>query len=263
MMWTDRRWGPGVDRLGFGPDIGIPAWRNIDPLPGHGLPDVVLNTNKNLFMASLDLFGWAAGSLVLVAWWAVAGRRDRRDLLHVMLVGAFVLGHTIYWFSGGPDLGPRYWYPIVVSLIVLTLRGAQDLGERLGGGVAPARIGFALAGATLGGLFLFIPWRAATKYYHYRDVGGEVRQVAQQAGIRDGLVFIRSGLREDYQSAFNLNPRTLSQPGTIYARYLDAEHRARVVRAFASRPVWVLFREADPAQPLVVEAGPLPPGTVP
>ena len=32
-----------------------------------------------------------------------------------------------YWYSGGPDFGARYWYLILVPLVVLSVRGLQAL----------------------------------------------------------------------------------------------------------------------------------------
>jgi hypothetical protein len=79
VAWADEHYGPGVDVLGFGPNVGISSWPNLDPLPGHGLADVILNLNKNLFMVNIDLFGWPMGSLIFrVAglWvWAMESRR--------------------------------------------------------------------------------------------------------------------------------------------------------------------------------------------
>jgi dolichyl-phosphate-mannose-protein mannosyltransferase len=261
MMWTDRRWGPGLDRLGFGPGVGIPEWRQIDPLPGHGLPDVILNLNKNLFMTQVDLFGWAMGSLLLAA--LVLARRPRgADGIALIMVVTFAAGYSCYWFSGGPDLGPRYWYPCIVPLVILTLRGAVGLVERwspAGSQVGP-RLALALTGASLMALLTMVPWRAATKHYRYRNIGGDLRRLGDERGMAGGLVFVRSDRREDYQSAFNLNPAPLTGRGPIYAWDHDSAGRERVVQAFPDRPVWVVQRREGGFE---VTAGPLPAGRSP
>ena len=78
-LWSDGNFGPNADVFGFGRDIGIPLWRDHDPLPGHGPIDVALNANKNVFLLSSELFGWAAGSLwLLIAGVALAKRQWRR-----------------------------------------------------------------------------------------------------------------------------------------------------------------------------------------
>jgi hypothetical protein len=264
MAWSDSHWGPGVDRMGFGRDVGIRAWPNLDPLPGHGPADVVLNTNKNLFMANVDLFGWAMGSLVLIALALALGRWQRSDSAMLLIPLAFLVGYNFYWFSGGPDFGPRYWYPVLVPLAALSVRGAEAVSHALGNratiAIPGARVAAALAIASLSAAVTVLPWRGVTKYRGYRDITGEVRTLADARGFAHALVFVRSNAR-DYQSAFNLNPATLDDPATIYALDAGPEHRAAVVARFPDRPVWVIARAQDHV--LKVTAGPLWPGTVP
>jgi len=262
--WGDLTWGVGRDRIGFGPDVGHAAWPNIDPLPGHGLPDVVLNANKNVFMTNFELFGWGCGSLLLILAAFVSGGWDRRDLLPIGLMGASTLGYSIYWFSGGPDLGPRYWYQALVPLVALTTRAATILTGRLGNegrGGGPRVAAFVVL-ASLVGFLTVMPWRFG-KYHEYRGVSGAVRRLATVNHFGHALVFIRSADREDYQSAFSLNPATLSGSGTIYLWDRNPGARAAIVSAFPGRTIWVVERGTTPGDTLAVTAGPLPPGTTP
>jgi len=80
-LWSDRVFGIGVDRFGFGRDIGPSLWSNMDPLPGHGLADVILNANKNLSSVNFELFGWGCGSLVLALIGFQPGVLRRKDAL--------------------------------------------------------------------------------------------------------------------------------------------------------------------------------------
>jgi hypothetical protein len=262
--WGDVTWGTGRDRIGFGPDVGHAAWPNIDPLPGHGLPDVVLNANKNVFMANFELFGWGCGSLLLILAAFVSGGWDRRDVLAFGLVGASTLGYSIYWFSGGPDLGPRYWYQALVPLVILTTRAATILTDRPGqdGKREGPRVAAFVVLATLVGFLTVMPWRFG-KYHEYRGVSGAVRRLAIANHFGHALVFIRSADREDYQSAFSLNPPTLSDSGTIYLWDRNPVARAGIVAAFPGRTIWVVERGTAPGDTLAVKAGPLPPGTPP
>jgi hypothetical protein len=265
MMWADRTWGAGVDRLGFGPNIGIPAWTNIDPLPGHGVIDVVLNANKNVFMANFELFGWAYGSLLLAILAVPLMMRRRSDWLMIILVMFVVVGHSAYWFSGGPDLGARYWYQAVIPLIVLTVRGAEAVARRASTRHPSRmhRVGVFVAAASLSAVITVLPWRSVTKHYHYRDVSGEIRRLAKQHEFERALVFVHTRDRAVYQSAFNLNPRTLADSATVYAFDAGRTHRQAVVRHFENRPVWVIGPLSHTDTRLGVLAGPFPPGTVP
>lgn len=271
MAWSDGRWGPGVDRLGFGADVGIRAWPNLDPLPGHGVADVVLNINKNAFMTNIELFGWASGSLILV-WLAFGlGQWRRGDVLFLVLSMAFIVGYSAYWFSGGPDLGARYWYPLLVPLAALSARGAQMLSVQLQArGVLSfpgARIGAFIVAASVSAAITTVPWRAMTKHYRYRGISAEIRELADAHQFKHALVFVRAEEnRRDYAAAFNFNPRTLEDPATIYAFDAGPSHRAAVVAHFPDREVWVVGRAragGTGGAPLDVIAGPLAPGTVP
>jgi 4-amino-4-deoxy-L-arabinose transferase-like glycosyltransferase len=264
-VWMDRAWGPGRDRLGFGADIGNNAWPNLDPLPGHGPADVVLNLNKNVFQGNADLFGWACGSLLLVMAGVLMGHRRRGDGLAAGVILSFAGGYSLYWFSGGPDLGPRYWYPALVPFVVLSVRGAQAVAERLEeAGRAPRwRVYAFVAMAAVSAAVTVPPWRAATKYYRYRGVSADVRRLAAQHGFGRSLVLIRSREREDYQSAFSLNPTDFDAPVPVYARDAGHDHMALVLARFPDRPVWIIGRRDPSVAQLDVLSGPLLPGVAP
>lgn len=267
-LWADRLFGPGVDVIGFGPHVGIPLWRNMDPLPGHGAADVILNANKNFFLVNFELFGWGMGSLGLACLACQRGALRSRDAVMIGVVLAVIGGHTIYWAPGGPDFGARYWYLTIVPLILLTVRGAGIVAHRLGERARDARIpalrvaafvGLASAGAVLA----VLPWRSVTKYHRYRDIGPDIGVIAAQHGITGGLVFIRSPRRSDYQAAFALNPRSLDDPANVFAWELDDARASAVLRGFPDRPVWIIGRGSGADRRLQLIAGPLPPGTKP
>jgi 4-amino-4-deoxy-L-arabinose transferase-like glycosyltransferase len=263
-VFVDRAFGPGVDRLGFGAEVGIRAWPNLDPLPGHGPADVVLNLNKNAFQANADLFGWSFGSLLPVFAGLLAWRWRRPDGLFLAIVAGFAAGYSLYWFSGGPDFGARYWYPAMVPMAVVTVRAARAAAERLAPAGEPTqwRMAAWLGAATACATLTVLPWRALTKYHRYRDVSADVRRLAARHDFGRALVLVRSPEREHYQSASNLNPADFDGPGTVYAWDRGLTHREAVVHRLAERPVWVIGRGAT-ASGFVVLAGPYPPGTVP
>jgi hypothetical protein len=156
-----------------------------------------------------------------------------------------------------------------VPLAALTARGAQMVSAKLHGrgglSHAGARIGALMLAASMSATFTMLPWRAVTKYYRYRGITGEIRALAASHRFLHALVFVRSE-RRDYQSAFNLNPKTLDDPETIYAIDAGPAHRAAVVTRFSDRPVWVIGRRrASGANnaPFDIIAGPFPSGTIP
>jgi hypothetical protein len=268
---TDLSLYAGANRVGFGKDVGNFGWEHLDPLPGHGPADVLVNTNHNLSIVNFDLFGWACGSLLFV-FLLLVRRQWRRDILMWGLILAIWAAMSAYWFSGGPDFGARYWYQMILPMAVLTIRAARDFAERLAAQSPGTRTGdrvwaFVVLASVIGCLNV-IPWRAIDKYKGYRGVSGEVRQLARENNFGRSLVFLRgekpgkpwrSGL---FASAFALNPIPLDKeaPGPIYVRDLGDESRERLRKYYPDRPVWIV---ADPEftgdRRFRVLEGPLPP----
>ncbi|MCL4523067.1 MAG: hypothetical protein M1453_09125 [Acidobacteria bacterium] len=236
---------PGSNRLGFGPDVGNFGWTGLDALPGHGPIDVLMNTNQNLYLVNFDMFGWACGSLIFV-FLLIVWRKFRSDVLLWGFVLATWALLSLYWYSGGPDFGPRYWYQMFVPLAALTVRGAEELAARLrSAGAVPeagARVGAFILIATLLGAANIFPWRSLDKYHNYRRIVPDIRAMERQYNFGRSLVLIRGKAWPDYDSAFPFNPPRFDRdvPGTIYARDLGPQSVARLRAYYSDRPVWVL-----------------------
>jgi hypothetical protein len=256
---------PGSNRLGFGADVGNLGWRHLDPLLGHGPIDVAVNTNYNLYMVNFELFGWACGSLLFVLL-LVVWRRWRDDVLAWGILLALWAAMTLYWFSGGPDYGARYWYLMILPFALLTVRGAQEWSARWSqeGG---SRVWAFLLIASLVGLINVMPWRALDKYRNYRGVRADVRKLAQEREFGRSLVFVRGEPVQEpwssleFASAFALNPPNFDPEaaGTIYVRDMGPESRERLRRYYADRPVWVVEVPEVTGSGFRVVEGPLPP----
>jgi hypothetical protein len=260
--WADARWYPGADRLGFGADVGNLGWFHLDPLPGHGLPDVLVNAHQNFFTTHIELFGWSFGSMAFAWLFLLWHRWSRTDLLWIAIILGVVLGHSFYWFSGGPDFGARYWYVILVPLLVLTFRGVQELQQRwtARGGTARGalRIAAFVFAASFAALINFVPWRSLDKYHHYRDITRNIARLAESRGFGHSLVFIQEKDVSDYPSAFIWNPPTLQSTGTVYARDPGIEKRAVVARHFPDREIWIVSGPDKPGGSFTIVAGPIP-----
>jgi hypothetical protein len=258
--FTDTHYYPGGNRLGFGRDVGNFGWYELDPLPGHGARDVFVNTNINLYLLNFELFGWPCGSLVFV-FLMFAWRRWRDDALMWGYLVALWAGLNLYWFHGGPDFGPRYWYQMMLPCSVLTVRGAQVFAARWiscakNGGAneakrtveapvtasasAASRVWAFVVLASLLGTVNLLTWRSLDKYYRYRGMRADIREFERQFGR--SLVFVRGDLFPDYAAAFVENPPDLDRdaPGPIFARDLGPESRARLQAYYSGRPVWIV-----------------------
>ncbi len=263
MAYTDAHYGKGTNALGFGPNRGLWAsGTSLDPRPGHDLLDVFINADFNAFSINTDLFGWAAGSLLLLLFALTRPRRLRAgDWAMVAMLGAIVFAHSFYWFSGGPDFGARYWYLVLLPCVVLTVRGLQLLATE-GGLAAHRRTGRVVATAaaialSIGAVATFVPWRAVDKYYHYRTQRPDVRYLAAEHHFGRSLVLVR-GSRWDYAGAAIYNPLDLRADVPIYAWDRNPQVRAELLRAYADRPVWLLDAPTVTRAGFRVVAGPVP-----
>ncbi len=257
---------PGANRLGFGADVGNFGWTHLDPLSGHGPLDVAINTNHNLYMTQFELFGWGCGSLLLVFLLAARGE-FRRHAWAWGFLGTFWMTMNVYWFSGGPDFGARYWYPLLAPLALLTLRGAQWIAAQQDEtAAASSRVWAFITLASVLGCMNLLPWRALDKYTNYRDVRSDVRRLSAELQFGRSLVLIR-GTRvvKPYESsaaysALALNPPRYDRdaPGTIYALDLGTESVERLREYYADRPVWVLASPRITGEGFQLLEGPLP-----
>jgi hypothetical protein len=260
--YFDDRYYPGSNRLGFGADVGNTGWRN-DLRRGHSPAEAVLNGWRNGYLLNLELFGWTCGSLAAVAALLLVGRWSHADGF-VASIGLGIVGALgLYWY-GGADFGARYWYQLVAPLAMLSARGIESLAERaeriVPRAVGVGRLTAGLGVATLSAVLILLPWRAATKYYHYRGMSGGVADVARAKSFENALVFVRGAGDgtpfSRYSAAAVFNPRRPDGAGPIFARDLGRESRQRIECAFAGRVVRGIDAAALPAGEVVIDPDP-------
>jgi hypothetical protein len=257
MAYTDKYYGPKTNALGFGPDRGL-GWA-LDPYPGHGLRDVLVNSNLNITSINFELFGWSAGSLLFIALLVFAGAARNRDYLMIAAIAAVFVAHIFYWFSGGPDFGARYWYLMLVPCVALTVRGIQFMGQKLEVGAAgsEARVIVLVLSFCALTLINYFPWRAIDKYHHYLRMRPDIRYLSRRHGFGKSLVLIRGKRHPDYASAAIYNPIDLHADAPIYAWDRSQEVRARTLSAYADRPVWIVEGPSITGGGFKVVEGPL------
>lgn len=240
MAYFDQHYAAGVNALGFGPDRGL-DWRGIDPFPGHGLPDVVLNSYLNTFAMNIELFGWVTGSLLLVFILFISGKAkgvDYRLFLVVLVVAGL---HSLYWFSGGPDYGARYWFLTLFPVIALTVRGACVIGARLPDRQSGmTQVVIAMLILSVASMTTFMPWRSMDKYFHYNNMRPDIRRLAQEYDFSNSLVLVNGNRFDDYMSAAVYNMPVLEQGSTIYAWDRNPEIRTALMKTFSNRTIWLI-----------------------
>jgi hypothetical protein len=258
MAYSDKYYGANANMLGFGANRGL-GWGGLDPFPGHGLRDVLVNANLNLFSVNIDLFGWSIGSILLAALLIAGGAKRQGDGLMIGTLAMIIGLHSFYWFSGGPDFGARYWYLVLLPAVVLTVRGGQALTALVGDADGTrARVGIAIVAVTFLAVVNFVPWRALDKYRHFRGMRGDIVRLARDFQFGRSLVLVRGERHTDFPSAANYNPIDLQADEPIYAWDRDREARVEVLRAYIDRPVWIVDGPTVTNGPFRMVEGPVP-----
>jgi len=257
MTWADRYMGPNSNSLGFGPDRGV-GWA-LDPSPGHGVFDAVVNANLNITTLNTELFGWGIGSLFLVMLRLVSRRWRHGDYLMLTWAAAIFGAHFFYYFSGGPDFAARYWYLMIVPLVVLSASGLQVL---TGDGAAEARpasrVHLAIAALVVMGLVNFTSWRAIDKYHHYLGMRPDPRELVAAHQLGRSLVLVRGRHTPDFASAATYNPiDLLNADAPVFAWDEGAELRATLLPKYADRPVYIVEGPSLTGKGFLVVEGPL------
>lgn len=255
--WADRYMGPNSNSLGFGPDRGV-GWA-LDPSPGHGVFDGVVNANLNITTLSTELFGWGIGSLLLVMVRLVSRPWRHADYLMLTWAAAVFVAHFFYYFSGGPDFAARYWYLMLVPLIALSASGLQVLtGDGAADSRPGSRVPLAVVALIMMGFVNFTTWRAIDKYHHYLGLRPDARELAASHPLGRSLVLIRGRHSPDFVSAATYNPIDLVNPDApVFAFDEGAALRARLLPLYADRPVYIVEGPSLTGKGFQVVEGPL------
>jgi hypothetical protein len=259
MAYIDKYYEPGSNAMGFGANRGL-GWPGLDPFPGHGPVDVVVNAALNTAQTGIELLGWPIGAIGLIALILLPPwrRLARADWWMILAVASVIGVHSFYWFSGGPDFGARYWYLMIFPCCVLVARVVSRL-ETDSGTASRGRIeatALMLCAATI---LVFVPWRATGKYDDYRGMRADVRRLAAGHAFGRSLVLVRGGRHPDYHSAAVYNPIDLHADAPVYGWDASAGIRAALLDAYPDRTVWVLDGPTLTGDGYRVVAGPLSP----
>jgi Dolichyl-phosphate-mannose-protein mannosyltransferase len=243
-QYMDAYWGPGMNDLGFGPDRNI-RFGGLDPFPGHGLRDVAVNAQIGLSQLQTELFGWGPGSLWPALFLLILRRARGYDWWLVAWIVTAVASQTLYWFSGGPDFGARYWYTVIVPLVLLSARGLLELDARqdralVPPGAPPHPWAAAAAVSAVLALGLFVPWRAIDKYHRFRATDPGMRTLLASRDFGRSLILVRGLERPDYASALNFTPIDPYADGPVVFWAKDDATEAALRRAYPDRTVHVV-----------------------
>ncbi|HTF86838.1 MAG TPA: hypothetical protein VK843_00395 [Planctomycetota bacterium] len=254
MDYADRVYGPGKNDMGFGRDKGL-NWGGLDPFPGHSPFQALVNSQFNTFALDAELTGWSIGAVLWIALAFMWSSRERRVRICGFTLLAIVGASGLYWFSGGPDFGARYWYLASLPALLLVCSALDALVPRLG--TAGPRAFVVLALACASSLVSFVPWRAVDKYYHYRGMQPGLRELEERNHFNRSLVLVRGERHPDYASAAVFNPLDWEADAPVYAWDRDLEARRALLAHYADRAVWIVDGPSRTGRGFELVAGPL------
>ena len=243
MAYTDQHFAPKANAYGFGPERGM-GWP-IDPNPGHGPVDGLINANLNTFSLNIELFGWSTGSLIILGIFLVSGTLKKADYFMLTMMSVVFIAYFFYYFSGGPDFGARYWYLMLIPLVGFTAQGITYLEKRISswnGGLRGSDhfVKVAVFLACFFSLVNFLPWRSLDKYYHYLNMRPNIRDLAEQHDFNGSLILINGKAFPDYASGAVYSGLNFASNDPIYAWNRNPILQQRLLEKYLNRPVWIL-----------------------
>jgi 4-amino-4-deoxy-L-arabinose transferase-like glycosyltransferase len=227
-----------MDRLGFGPGIGVSP-------NGHNLYTAIFNFRLDFPLFGQMLSGWPDVIGVSLAWLPIiAGlllpplsKRDWALMLPpIMLIGA----HFLYWARGSSFYGPRYYAEAMPFLWLVAARGLIKICALPN--PWPRRIVYVA-------LPLLIAWnivhvvepRFMAGFAQYRSARRATNTIAQ-ADVHHALIFVQAQQWQDYAALGWLNAPHLSDGDLIFAYDFGPLANARVIAAFPDRAVYYFDR---------------------
>ncbi|MEO0050213.1 MAG: glycosyltransferase family 39 protein [candidate division WOR-3 bacterium] len=213
--------------IGFSLDYGAPTFN----LPGHSPLKMFLNLAYNIFVLSLQLFGWLFLSLMFFFPGIIRSESKRLWFFWAPALG-LIVAYCFYWFHGITPWGPKYWSEALPALILFSAIGIKS---------APNNFSLrALPFLTLFSLLVHLP---ANFIYFSSGRWGETPKVWQNvraAKIRNAVVFVKTDERSghfDYTSAFIFNDPFL-KGDIIFARDLGVEENLKFLEKFPGRSAY-------------------------
>ena len=227
----------------YGPDhnpgFGISGWGN-KHTPQRGL----IYTFNNLNMLNKYLFEIPIPSLIFAFLAFASLKANVWDLLLMGYAASLLLAYFAYWYQ---DLGfgPRFMFASIAGLILLSARGiaslprtARDLLGADDENRVRSYIALVLIACFCLGIASNMP--ALTKFYsnNFWMANGKMLKAVGKIKIENAIVFVRSTKPTGYRTVFPQN-HPLLKSDVIYARYLEDEKNAVLMRKFPGRKYYI------------------------
>ena len=260
-FYYSKYFGNMANAMGFGAGRGL-GW-GLDAFPGHSPLEAVVNSAVNTFSLNTELLGWSTGSLFLILLYTFSATRRAKELWCFAVIALVCGAYGFYWYHGGPDFGARYWFLCIIPLIVLTVKGVEWVSstvarESSSTNVSEPRVYLAAALLCAVTMTVYVPWRAADKYFRYLGTRPGLQEFSKQFAGRN-LVLIRGSELADYQSAWIMNPINFDGDQTIYAFDGGPDVRVSLAKNYSDRRLWIVAGPTLTGRDYLIEQGPIDP----
>lgn len=265
-LYIDDLWGPGQNDFGFGPDRGaVPAWGAADVFPGHSPFEALINAHQNLHEINSSLLGWGGASLAFTLIYFVWGRWTRYTVFLALICGVNIVLYSFYWYYGGYFIGARYWFLMLVPLVVFTALGIRTAADKaakiLPDAQTDMRLGAAVSFLGLVSILVFVSWVAVNRYPGSNQYHDAYKKLARQPDFQNALVFITlpaNGRPEaEYGSAFWLNDFAPTATTPIFARNLGPDSVLEVAGNWPERAIYFVNGRENNADTIDIVRGPV------
>jgi 4-amino-4-deoxy-L-arabinose transferase-like glycosyltransferase len=205
---------------------------------GHTLWGGFRNLSVSTVRMNVFLFGLPASLIFLVP--IVIGKKNVADRLLLGIIACFCVAYFFYYSPGVADLGPVYYYELIIPLVILSARGIVAAHGFIvtkglaGDGWMPnfVVISFILALAT------FFPERAMHVSRLTRHIR-EPYESVQAAGIHHALVMIVSPPHQGWVFGYR-SGSPLFDDDVVYCKYADRASNVAIADFFKGRDLYLL-----------------------
>lgn len=211
----------------------------------YGHTPVMALSNMAVSFIRLNAFLFGFPLSLMFAAIPFAFRLTEGDKLAAGIVGSLSAAYLLYWAPGVSDVGPVYYYEMLVPLVLLSARGVMVSHEWVLRRF-PTHAGFVpafLAVSTVVALLTFVPERLI----HVRRLTDEIREpyeAIEAAGLSNALVFVRSIPNKGWVFGYRHPDPSLNE-NVILCAFADRTSNLAAVDAFPDRDYYVMWYDAQ------------------
>ncbi len=198
----------------------------------------IKNLAVNLFRLNVSLFGFPV-SLFFAAILFFA-QKDNRDNFLFSIFGSFTLFYFFYYSPGVSDLGPVYYYEMIIPLLILSARGIFTVAEFLSK--------YSAEGKTIVSTFLLLSCLGAWGTYvpekitHVSRLTEQIREpyeVVKSSNIHHAVVIVQRLPYKGWVFGYR-NTSPLLTDDIVYCHFADTVSNNALAQYYSDRNMYIL-----------------------